>query len=338
MIYRLFAGTLSFLFAAIFLFQTCFAALNVEQSIDYGLVENWAYLEKDVSGKYADVFFVCPTVYRGDATHYIMDMNDKETKRKFVGATNMEKGIYDEDARFFAPYYRMAAFSSHQLSPEGRNECIAFAYNDVRNAFLYYLKYFNNGRPFLLAGFSQGSHHIVRLLKEMGNEKVIRERMIAAYCPGWLITREDILKYPHLKPAKGEADTGVIISFNTEAEDATSSMIVGKNVKSISINPLSWRTDNKKADKSLNKGACFTDYDGNIKKEVPELTGAYIDKKRGTLKVTDIKAEDYPSVASLFGKGVYHIYDYQFFYRNLQENVAMRTAAFRKNLSSNGDE
>ena len=329
---RIFVGTLSFLFTIIFLFQTCIAASKTEPSTNYGLVENWAYLENDVSGKSVDVFFVCPTVFRGDKEHFNMDIKDNELRRKFVGATNMEKGIYDEDARFFAPYYRMAGLNTYGNDQEVRYAALKFAYKDVRCAFLYYLKYFNNGRPFILAGFSQGSNHILSLLKEFGNDKIVKEKMIAAYCPGYAITKEDILEYPHLKPAKGEADTGVIISFNTEAEDVTSSRTVGKDVKSISINPLSWRTDSKKADKSLNKGACFTDYDGNIQREVPELTGAYIDAKRGTLKVTDVKAEDYASMSSVFGKGVYHIYDYQFFYRNLQENVATRIQAFLKDV------
>jgi hypothetical protein len=78
----------------------------------------------------------------------------------------------------------------------------------------------------------------------------------------------------------------------------------------------------------LNKGACFTDYGGNIVTEVPGLTGAYIDSVRGALKVTDVTAEDFPPVLSIFDSGIYHLYDYQFFYRNLQENVSVRIAAY----------
>ena len=31
---------------------------------------------------------------------------------------------------------------------------------------------------------------------------------------------------------------------------------------------------------------------------------------------------------SIFPDGVYHLYDYQFFYRNLQENVEVRLDAY----------
>ena len=89
---------------------------------------------------------------------------------------------------------------------------------------------------------------------------------------------------------------------------------------------MNWRTDSAYADASENKGACFTNYSGEIVKEVSALTGAYIDETRGTLKLPDIAPEDYSN--SLFPDGVYHLYDYQFFYRNLQENVALRTDAY----------
>ena len=94
------------------------------------------------------------------------------------------------------------------------------------------------------------------------------------------------------------------------------------------INPLNWKTDGTLADKSENSGACFTDYSGAITKEVPELCGCYIDTGRGILKVTDVTPEQYPALLSLLPEGAYHIYDYQFFFRNLQENVRIRTESW----------
>ena len=103
-------------------------------------------------------------------------------------------------------------------------------------------------------------------------------------------------------------------------------MIVPEGVRTLSINPLNWRTDSIYADKSLNLGACFTDYSGTIIEEIPCLTGAYIDPERGTLKAVEVPSGEYSS--SLFGDGVYHLYDYQFFFRNLEENVIARTEAW----------
>jgi hypothetical protein len=71
-------------------------------------------------------------------------------------------------------------------------------------------------------------------------------------------------------------------------------------------------------------------YDGRILKEISYLTGAYLDPVRGTVKVTDVDAAAYPPVLDLFKPGEYHIYDYQFFYRNLQTNVRDRIDAYQQ--------
>ncbi len=78
----------------------------------------------------------------------------------------------------------------------------------------------------------------------------------------------------------------------------------------------------------MNLGACFTDYSGAVTTEIPELTGAYLDPVRGALKVTDVTPQEYPAGLSIFEDGVYHLYDYQFFYRNLEENVGVRMRRF----------
>ncbi len=49
---------------------------------------------------------------------------------------------------------------------------------------------------------------------------------------------------------------------------------------------------------------------------------------RGVLKVTDISSEDYPAYIPGLPEGGYHVYDYQFFYRNLQENVRIRVMKY----------
>ena len=159
------------------------------------------------------------------------------------------------------------------------------------------------------------------------------DQLIACYAIGWRVTDEDLADSPFLRMAAGEMDTGVVISFNSEAESITDSLTIPAGVKTHAINPLNWKTDGTPADKSLNLGACFTDYSGAVEAEIPALTGAYIDETRGALKVPDVSPEDYPAGLSIFTDGIYHLYDYQFFYRNLQENVQARTAAW---LSARG--
>ena len=316
------------LFVALFLVLSLVGCQKTEtQDSIYAQKENWAYLETDKTAD-ADVFFICPTVYGGGEDSYNMPMNDEDAKSDFLGATNMEKGIYDEDARFFAPYYRQVGLNVYELPAEEQETYLSIAYEDVKDAFTYYLEHYNGDRPIILAGFSQGADMSIRLLKDCFADEEVNDLLVACYAIGWRITEEELEEYPHLRFATGEDDTGVIISFNSEAESITDSLMIPAGTRTMAINPLNWKTDSTPAGKEENLGACFTDYSGNIATEIPQLTGAYIDPVRGALKVTDVTPEEYGPKLSIFSDGIYHLYDYQFFYRNLQENVNIRLDAY----------
>ena len=265
---------------------------------------------------------------------------NKLMKKNFYGALNMERGIYEQHCRMYAPYYRQAVLAAYDLPANEAEPYFNLAYKDVRAAFVYYMQHENNGRPFVLAGFSQGAEMCLRLLKEFGNENFVKNNMVACYAIGWRFTPQEAEKYPYIQPAKCAYDLGKVIIFNSEAPEVTSSAInseapevtssaiVPEGVKTFAINPLTWSCGSQKAPKTLNAGACFTDYSGTVVREVPQLTGCYIDSVRGTLKVTDVDKKEFVPGLPLFSEGVYHIYDYQFFYRNLQQNVNLRIKTF----------
>lgn len=196
-----------------------------------------------------------------------MELTDEDTKADFLGATNMEKEIYDRDSRFFAPYYRQVGLNVYAMETSDREQYLELAFGDVKNAFAYYYETCNDGKPIILVGFSQGADMCIRLMKECFKDENMQNQLIACYAIGWRITAEETRGYPQLKPAESESDTGVIISFNSEAESIDNSLTVPRGTKTLAINPLNWKTGGTAADKSLNLGACFTDYDGNIIKE-----------------------------------------------------------------------
>ena len=293
---------------AVTVLSLCIACSQKPDVLDYSQRDHWAYYPVG-EGKEADLFLICPTVDMGKNENYNMSMEDTATKESFVGALNMEKGIYEDVATMYAPYYRQMTFPVYSMTETEMQPYLEIAYRDVAAAFEYYFENCNNDRPIILAGFSQGSQLLLMLLEEYFDDAKYSNKLVAAYCIGWRITEQDLAKYPHLKMAQGEDDTGVIISFNSEAEGVEDSIIVPSGVKTLGINPLNWKTDSTPADKSLNAGACFTKYSGEIKKELAQLTGAYLDETRGTLRVTDINPADYSN--SLVPDGVYHLYDYK---------------------------
>ncbi|MDO4493555.1 MAG: DUF3089 domain-containing protein [Clostridia bacterium] len=309
------------------LLALCLFSLPVlAETPDYADAANWAYAETDVTGKDADVFFVDPTVFLGSEGVYLWeDLNDEKTRASFVGAINMEKGIYDDNARFFSPFYHQASFQAY-LAGDVAAPAFETAYAEVKAAFDYYMAHENNGRPLVLAGFSQGAQHVLHLVEDYAGTEAFDAVFVACYAIGWRFTEEDAAAHPNVRFTEGETDTGTVIAFNSEAPEIAESLLIPAGVKTYAVNPLNWRTDGTPADRSENPGACFTNYSGEIKTEIPQLTGCYIDPVRGALKVTDVSPADYPG--ALFPDGVYHLYDYQFFYRSLEQNVQKRIAAF----------
>lgn len=300
-------------------------------AVDYGNQANWTYHEVDKTDARADVFFVCPTIYFGDDNTCNMPLDDADSREDFLGAINMEKGIYDKESRFFAPYYRQIGFNVYEMEQDVQERYMCIAYDDVKAAFTYYLENENDVNPIILAGFSQGADLCIRLLKDCFKDQEVNQKLVACYAIGWRITEQEIEENPHLAFATEENDTGVIIAFNSESESIHDSLMIPSGTKTLAINPLNWKTDGTVADWSENLEACFTDYSGNITNEINNLTGAYIDSTRGALKVTDVSPDDYPPGLDLFEKGIYHLHDDQFFYRNLQKNVEMKLDAYYEN-------
>ena len=301
-------------------------------AVNYAEKENWVYYgvgdDKDV-----DLFLVCPTV---DTLHEEnMSLENDVMKKYFSGALEMERGIYEESARMYAPYYRQMALNGYKLEDKDEQDRrLAFAYQDVSDAFKYYLENENNGRPIVLAGFSQGSDMVYRLLEEYFGDEEMQNRLVAAYAIGWACTEDMVKEYPQIKPAQSADDLGVVISFDCEAPEVTETIVNPAGQKAYSINPLNWKTDSTPADKSLNIGSRFMKSNGKIIGEYTELCGCYIDEERGVLKVTDVDPANYPPVLDIFPEGAYHLYDYQFFFMNLKENVQNRVELYMEQAAA----
>ena len=279
----------------------------------------WAFKEVE-KNKNVDTFFIAPSATTGDDNVRVLDFENETHMSKFLGTIRMEEGIYNEETRIFSPYYHQALM--YLYNTDYLEEYLAKAYAEIKEAFEYYLNNYNNGNKIILAGFSQGADMCLRLLKDYVANDSFYDKYIACYAIGWRVEDSYLASNDRLKMAEGEKEKKVIISFNSEDESVTESMVVGKNQKTNAINPLTWSRSKEVASSDLNKGAVFLNTYGQIKSEIPNFCGCYIDDNRGVLKVTGVDIDTY-SVKSM-PKGVYHTFDYQFFYNNLKDNVKKR--------------
>jgi len=302
---------------------------------DYSQKYSWV-VKPETLDKSVDVFYVYPTIYAGTDTEN-MDISDTALRDNAKGLTVAQAGVYSSYANMFAPFYRQesAALQSMGAGNGGKDAYQDPAFQvgaeDIERAFDYYITNLNPDRPFIIAGHSQGSMALINLMRKRFNDSALQKRLVAAYLIGYSVTKDDLKNYPWMKLAQGECDTGVIITFNTEAADAGPSPVLlpGAGV----INPLNWRTDITPADSEAHMGAqFFNNATGELIEEIPNFAGAYLDIQKGVLIFTNKKTPQSEKVDLInmgrWSKGVFHKFDYAFWYNNLKANVKERIAAY----------
>lgn len=305
-----------------------------DKPVDYSKTENWVSLPTVT--KKVDVFYVYPTIYHGK-NPLNMDISEPDLRRFAHGLLTAQAGVYSPHANLFAPFYRQqtAATQSMEANNGGHDgfadSIFQVGYRDAESAFDYYLKHLNNDRPFILAGHSQGSMVIIELLRKRFDNPELQSRLIAAYVIGYSVTQADMDNYPWMHLAKGEADIGVIITYNTQGPNAGASPVLLKGA--CAINPLNWKTDTTTAKREANiKAIIFDDASGEIIEEIPNFAGAYINLKTGALIVNDMQPVQSDKIdlddLGRWSDEVYHQYDYAFFYENLKKNVGKRIEAY----------
>ena len=89
--------TFAVVLSSLLMIVLCSACSQKVDTVDYSQSENWAYYAEG-EGKEADLFLICPTVDMGSDGEYNMSMDDEKTKANFLGALNMERGIYEDSA------------------------------------------------------------------------------------------------------------------------------------------------------------------------------------------------------------------------------------------------
>ncbi len=290
-----------------------------QQPPDYALAQNWASLPKSQTKK-VDVFWVYPTVYHGKALNAALD--NPEMRQGAAHSLLSQASVFADSANVFAPLYRQATISVLSMDAAAQKRYLGVGLSDVKAAFAYYLSHFNQGRPFILAGHSQGADLLADFARQELNRRALRENMVAAYLIGWSITRDDLKEYPFLRICRSADETGCIVTYNSIAagyQEKAPTILPG----AISVNPLSWRTDGKLVPATKNLGSVIFDQDGKRQNVAHFASAQNVD---GGLVVTP--ASPAPLAHLPFGPGIYHSYDYGLFYENLKANVAQRIKAF----------
>jgi hypothetical protein len=256
-----------------------------------------------------DVFYIHPTLYTS-GNRWNADINNKKLNQKIKNtAIKYQASVFAGIANIYAPHYRQMHIHSYSDLKNGY-KAYDIAYNDVKDAFIYYWKYHNKSKKFILAGHSQGTNHAERLLKEiiLQNDS-IKNKLIISYLPGMPISKLNLL----IKPCGSPSEINCFLSWRTLAENYFPEE--WSNSDSIScINPITWMSDYTISNKEDHLGILFK----NHKILYPKSVIAY--KKNNVVWVKPIKIP----FANFYKMKNYHIADYNLFWLNIRNNLKYR--------------
>ena len=289
-----------------------------------------------IEARPAATFFIHPTSYMApfNQARWNMALGDRE-------ATDLARDFLRGQASAFAgaglawaPRYRQAHFGAFLTTRPEAQKAIDAAYADVAAAFDTFLKANPEG-PIILAGHSQGSLHLMRLLHEQVAGKPLANRIVAAYVVGWPVSVEADLPALGLPACTKRGQAGCLLSWQSFAEPADPIGILDrfnldrgftgaprKGTHILCINPLTGTPDSAAA-ASQNLGTLAPDKAGAINL-VPGAVPARCDR-RGFLL---IGAPPSLGPYALPGNN-YHVYDYALFWANVRRDVKERLATFQ---------
>lgn len=277
------------------------------------------------------VFFVPPTSYIQVGGNWNAALNDAQTDQR---ARLFLRGLaspFNRADEIWAPKYRQAAAGSFLTDKPEAQQAIDAAYADVKQAFTYFLESVDPDKPIVLAGHSQGSLHILRLLMDDVKGTPLAGRIVAVYAIGWPISVEHDLPALPLPACATAGQAGCIVTYSAFSDDADPDMLMERYRATLGldgsprgegpilcVNPLTGGIGGD-APADANLGTLVPNNDLTAGELVIGAIGARCDE-RGLLLIGNP-----PDLGpGVLPGGNYHVYDIPLFWKNLQEDVLQR--------------
>ena len=285
------------------------------------------------SARPAAVFFVHPTTYL-ERDRWNGPVADRESQDRATLFVRSQASAFNQLAEVWAPKYRQAAFGAFLLKSSDANKALDLAYGDVERAFDLFLAAQSAKRPIILAGHSQGSLHLLRLLVDRKDQ--LTGRLVAAYAPGWPIGIQADLPATGLPACASAGQTGCVVSWQSFAEPASTALVTGSWVGTLGltgtkrtvtdmlcVDPIGGTLGGRSPPRD-NPGTLVPSADLSSARLVAGQVGSHCDQ--GFLKIDGAMPAMGPYV--LPGNN-YHVYDYALFWGAVRRDAERRLAAWR---------
>ncbi|MBK9794553.1 MAG: DUF3089 domain-containing protein [Sphingobacteriales bacterium] len=262
--------------------------------------------------KEVDVFYIYPTLYAKGTTWNADLANKKLNKRLDNLPVKYQASVFNQAGRVYAPRYRQAIIDSYFDTTGSGQKALDFAYEDVKSAFEYYLKHYNNGRPIIIASHSQGTTHSRRLLKDFFDTPEMKAKLVCAYVVGYEINKDN---YQILTPCKDAAETNCYVTWST-FKDGFQYKDKLHYFGDVCVNPVSWKMDTVKA---TSQGGILL----NVNRKKKFTTEVHI---------SDAHLLVNTNLTFMRKKDILHLVDFNLFWFDVRKNATLRVTEYlRKN-------
>jgi hypothetical protein len=286
----------------------------------------------------AIVFFVHPTTFL-ESSAWNATITDRESQERAALFVRSQASAFNGVGEVWAPRYRQAAFGAFLTDAASARRALDFAYRDVLAAYEHFIAEAPRDRPIILAGHSQGSLHVLRLLAERVKDAPEERRVAAAYVVGWPVSETADLPFLPLPACERPDQARCLLSWQSFAEPADPKLVTDAYDASVSaagarragspmlcVNPLTGTRGGISARES-NLGTLIPDANLRGARMQPHRVPARCDV-RGFLLIGD--NDRLPGMGPYVLPGNnYHVYDYALFWANIRADADRRITAFR---------
>jgi hypothetical protein len=301
---------------------------------NYSDKDSWAVLPGNIpdeisifnineNKKEADVFYIYPTLIDSkNQREWNSDIWNEDIRNDVINRpVKYQASAWLDAGNLYVPYYRQAHIRvfNDKFRVDG-DKALNLAYNDIKEAFTYYLENFNNDKPFIIASHSQGTIHAKRLIAEFIDGKELQKKLIAAYLVGIKVFEDE---FKNIKPMNSANETGGFVTWNTfkfnkyPRKDYYENWFKG----GVTSNPITW-DDSKETKKDLHKGLLYRDlkiFSQNIDiKLIDGIVWSTVPNVPGKILLKTVRS--------------YHFADINLFWVDIKENAKLRVDQwFKKN-------
>jgi len=282
----------------------------------------------------AAIFYIHPTTYLQRDRWNAPLRSDGESDYRLRLFVQSQASALTSAGRVWAPRYRQAAYGAFLLKSEDARNALDLAYSDVRAAFDRFLEQNPDG-PIILAGHSQGSLHLSRLLVD--RRETLKGRLVAAYVVGWPISVTADLPPMGLRACTHPEETGCVLSWQTFAEPANPDLVLDAwqgtrgptgvrrtRRDMLCVNPITG-TRGGRAPATANPGALLPSADFSSATLVRGAVGA-----RCMSGFLMLEGEAPPLGPYVLPGNNYHVYDYALFWGAIRQDAERRLRAWER--------